>query len=82
MSMLGKDEDLACIVLRGVGGRAFAAGADIAEFREVRYSSVQAEDYATVMDRATEAVRHCPHPTLAVIEGACIGGGLELARSG
>lgn len=69
---------LRCLVLRGRGG-AFAAGADIAEFPEKRFSAAQAEDYARVMDRATEAVADFPVPTLAVIEGACVGGGLELA---
>ena len=75
---LSVEENLRCIVLRGRGG-AFAAGADIAEFPELRYSAAQAADYAAIMDRATEAVADCPVPTLAVIEGACVGGGLELA---
>ncbi len=76
---LSADDSLRCIVIRGAGGRAFAAGADIAEFEQVRFSSEQAAEYSKPMDRATEAVRNCPHPTLAFIEGACMGGGLELA---
>lgn len=79
MEELNADETLRCVVLRGAGGRAFAAGADIAEFKQVRYSAEQAADYAKPMDRAAEAVRNCPHPTLAFVEGACMGGGLELA---
>ena len=79
MLELGADETLRCVVIRGAGGRAFAAGADIAEFRKVRFSSQQAADYAKPMDRAADAIRQCPHPTLAFIEGACMGGGLEIA---
>lgn len=79
MEALSRDDSLRCVVLRGAGGRAFAAGADIAEFEAARASATQAADYAKVMDRATEAVADSPHPTLALIEGACIGGGLELA---
>lgn len=75
---LAADAELRCLVLRGRGG-AFAAGADIAEFPEKRYNAEQALAYAEVMDRATEAVAGCPAPTLAVIEGPCVGGGLELA---
>jgi len=77
-SDLAKEDDLRCLVLRGRGG-AFAAGADISEFPERRYSAAQAADYAADMDRATEAIADFPAPTLAVIEGPCVGGGLELA---
>ncbi|MCZ4279376.1 enoyl-CoA hydratase-related protein [Kiloniella laminariae] len=79
MQDVSADDSLHCVVIRGAGGRAFAAGADIAEFEQVRFSSAQAEEYAKPMDRAAEAIRDCPHPTLAFIEGACMGGGLELA---
>jgi enoyl-CoA hydratase/carnithine racemase len=76
---LSGDPGLRCLVLRGAGGKAFAAGADIAEFERTRGSAEAAARYAEVMDPAMEAVRDCPAPTLAVIEGACVGGGLELA---
>ena len=78
LEALAEEEGLRCLVLRGRGG-AFAAGADISEFPEKRFSAAQAADYARVMDRATEAVADFPAPTLAVIEGPCVGGGLELA---
>ncbi|KLN60560.1 enoyl-CoA hydratase [Kiloniella spongiae] len=79
MLKLAADVTLRCVVIRGAGGRAFAAGADIAEFQKVRFSSQQAVSYAKPMDRAVDAIRQCPHPTLAFIEGACMGGGLEIA---
>lgn len=76
---LSEDPDLRCLVLRGAGGKAFAAGADIAEFERTRDSAAAAARYAEVMDPAMEALRDCPAPTVAIIEGACVGGGLELA---
>lgn len=79
MMGLNEDDTLRCVILRGAGDKAFAAGADIAEFSKVRANSKQAEAYAKIMDRATDAVRDCAHPTVAAIRGACVGGGLELA---
>ena len=75
---LARDESLRCVILRGEG-RAFGAGADIAEFPKVRASSAQAREYAALMNEAMAAVASCPHPTVAQISGACVGGGLELA---
>jgi enoyl-CoA hydratase/carnithine racemase len=79
MAELNTDDSLRCVVLRGAGGKAFAAGADIAEFEAERFSAAQAETYAEKTHSAFEGVIKSPHPTLALIEGACIGGGLELA---
>ena len=73
------DDALRCVVIRGAGGKAFAAGADIGEFESVRAGAAQAAEYGRVVDRTTHALKDCVHPTLAVIEGACMGGGLELA---
>ncbi len=83
MGVLGKDESLRCVVLRGATKegkpRAFAAGADIAEFKTERANVAQATVYGNLVHRSMQAVRECPHPTVALIEGACIGGGLEIA---
>ena len=77
------DATIRCLVIRGAaaadGRVAFGAGADIAEFLERRGSAAEAEAYATVMEQAGEALRDSPHPTLALVQGACIGGGLEIA---
>jgi enoyl-CoA hydratase/carnithine racemase len=83
MVELGADDSLRCIVLRGASiegkPRAFAAGADIAEFDTERADARQAADYGNAIHHSMQAVRACPHPTVALIEGACIGGGLEIA---
>jgi enoyl-CoA hydratase/carnithine racemase len=79
VAALNRDPDLRCIVLRGAGGEAFAAGADISEFEERRYDAASARAYADNMHAALEGLMHSPHCTLAAVEGACVGGGLELA---
>lgn len=79
LTELNAEESLRCLVLRGRGGKAFAAGADISEFEASRFSAAGAEAYAEVMHPALAALSGSSHPTLAAIEGACTGGGLELA---
>jgi enoyl-CoA hydratase/carnithine racemase len=76
---LSADGGLRCIVLRGAGGKAFAAGADIAEFASERADARQAKVYGELIHATMQAVAQCRHPTVALIEGACIGGGLEIA---
>jgi enoyl-CoA hydratase/carnithine racemase len=79
MRALSADDALRCVVLRGAGDRAFAAGADISEFARERSGVEQGRAYGALVHEAMGAVGACPHPTLALIKGACIGGGLEIA---
>lgn len=73
------DGTLRCIVLRGTGGKAFSPGNDIAEFETERANVDQARAYGAVMHETLAAIRGCRHPTVALIEGICVGGGLEIA---
>ncbi len=75
---LQQDDALRCVVVRGAGGN-FAAGADLAEFAALRATTDQAEAYGRDMLAALLAIRDCRHPTIAAIEGLCVGGGLEIA---
>ena len=79
MRELGRDETLRCVVLRGAGDKAFAAGADISEFATERANRTQARAYGDLIHEAMQSVARCRHPTVALIQGACIGGGLEIA---
>lgn len=75
---LEQEDALRCIVMRGAGGN-FAAGADLSEFPALRASAGQAEAYGRQMIAALSAISDCRHPTIAAIEGLCVGGGLEIA---
>ena len=79
MRELSADDALRCVVLRGAGGKAFAPGNDIAEFATERANAVQGKAYGRVMHGALDAIAQCRHPTVALIEGICVGGGLEVA---
>src|SRR5688572_21700613 len=79
MRELSGDEGLRCVVVRGAGEKAFAAGADIAEFARERADSRQAKPYGELIHETMQAVARCRHPTVALIRGACVGGGLEIA---
>jgi enoyl-CoA hydratase len=79
MRNLGADDGLRCIVLRGAGDKAFAAGADIAEFHSERANSKQAKAYSQGGIGWMHSVAECRHPTVALIQGACVGGGLLVA---
>ncbi|MCX7892703.1 MAG: enoyl-CoA hydratase-related protein [Burkholderiales bacterium] len=81
MRELDADDTLRVVVLRGAGDKAFAAGADIAEFARERSSVAAARDYGRLIAEAIAAVGACRHPTIAMIRGACIGGGLEIAAA-
>jgi enoyl-CoA hydratase/carnithine racemase len=79
MRELSADDRLRCIVVRGAGEKAFAAGADIAEFARERADAAQAKPYGELIHQTMQSVARCRHPTVALIRGACVGGGLEIA---
>jgi enoyl-CoA hydratase len=79
MRELSGDESLRCVVLRGAGSAAFAAGADISEFPQVRANGAQGREYGDLIHAAMQEVGNCIHPTVALIRGVCVGGGLEVA---
>jgi enoyl-CoA hydratase len=81
MQELSADESLRCVVIRGAGDKAFSPGADISEFPTERSDVVQAREYGRWMHIAMGAIRDCLHPTIAMIKGVCVGGGLELAST-
>jgi enoyl-CoA hydratase/carnithine racemase len=69
-----------CRVLRVRGeGGAFASGADISEFDEIYASAERGEANSACLADALDALANFPHPTIAIIRGACVGGGCALA---
>ena len=80
MTGLGRDPSLRAVLLAGAGGL-FCAGADIPEFTTVRVGIAAARDYDAAIDACTLAISSVPRPTVAVLDGVCLGGGLQLASA-
>lgn len=78
MKEVADNGDARCVIVRGAG-TAFGAGADVAEFATERDTPAKAAAYAEIMGAALGALRDCPVPTVARIQGACAGAGLEIA---
>src|SRR6266567_4046762 len=74
-----KDEAIRVVVLAGAGGKAFISGADISEFEQKRSSREAILEYNAIADAANKAIVDCRKPTIAMIQGYCIGGGLGVA---
>jgi len=75
-----QDDAVRAIVVRGAGDKAFSAGNDISEFKQRRSSRESIDEYSRVTARAYAALRDIPKPTIACIQGFCIGGGLEISQ--
>jgi len=73
------DKNVRVVVLTGAGGKAFVSGADISKFESERASKDAIERYNQTVDKANTAVFEFPKPTIAMIRGYCIGGGVGLA---
>jgi len=73
------DDDVRVIVLKGAGDKAFVAGADISKFEDERASQAAIEAYAQSVTRGYNTVMASPKPTIAMIQGYCIGGGTGIA---
>ena len=78
---LGKEPGVRAVVYRGAGPKAFASGADISEFKEVRKDVATAQAYNKETEAAYLAIRQCPKPTVAMIFGFCMGGGVAIAMA-
>jgi enoyl-CoA hydratase len=68
-----------CVAFRGEGTQAFAAGADISQFEEIRDGQAAVGEYDDLLDRVLHAIQDSRKPSVAMIHGFCMGGGLEVA---
>ena len=73
------DDDIRVVVLTGAGGKAFVSGADISKFASERATLEASRAYNVKSDAAYSSVADFPKPTIAMIKGYCLGGGLGLA---
>jgi enoyl-CoA hydratase len=76
---LENDDAVRVIIVAGAGGKAFVSGADISEFAEKRSAPDTIAHYNATGERARDAIIACAKPTIAMIQGWCIGGGVGLA---
>jgi enoyl-CoA hydratase/carnithine racemase len=74
-----RDDDIRVVVVHGAGGKAFVSGADISEFAEQRDSAEATQRYDAVAQQGMQALKNMKKPTLAMIQGYCIGGGVAVA---
>jgi enoyl-CoA hydratase/carnithine racemase len=81
MGGFNDDASIRCIVIRGEGTQAFAAGADISEFEKNRSSEGDVKEYEAATSAAHHAIESSPKPVVALIHGFCVGGGLAVALS-
>ena len=70
------DDAIRVIVVTGAGGKAFVSGADISEFKEKRANEQAAAEYSKISEAARVRLQETLKPTIAMIRGYCIGGGL------
>jgi enoyl-CoA hydratase/carnithine racemase len=71
------DRALRCVVLTGAGERAFCAGADLKE--RARMGADEVHAFHRGLRGALRAIEAAPQPVVAALNGAALGGGLELA---
>jgi enoyl-CoA hydratase len=77
---IGRTREAKALVITGAGERAFAAGTDIAQFKDFK----DAEDgiaYERKMDRILDTIERCTVPTIAAVAGFCTGGGAAIAAA-
>ena len=74
-----QDPSVRVIILTGAGGKAFVSGADISKFESERAGEDAVKSYNALVDRVYTRIYRMPKPTIAMIRGFCIGGGLNLA---
>ena len=73
------DKDISVVVVTGAGGKAFVSGADISRFEKERSDEAAVKRYSDIVEQSYSAFHEFPKPTIAMIRGYCIGGGMGLA---
>ncbi|MDD1526360.1 enoyl-CoA hydratase [Bradyrhizobium sp. WBOS7] len=79
LTALRDDETVRVVILRGAGGKAFVSGADISQFEKTRHNAAASEQYAKRSAAQRALLPDFPKPTIACIEGFCLGGGMQVA---
>jgi enoyl-CoA hydratase/carnithine racemase len=73
------DPEVRILILAGAGGKAFVSGADVSKFESERASKEAVEHYNATTKRVYDLIEAFPKPTIAQIDGFCVGGGVALS---
>ena len=73
------DKKILSVVIRGYDEKAFAAGADISEFNDIHSNESHSNEYNNLVHKAEKCLKDFPKPTIAMIQGPCVGAGCGLA---
>ncbi len=79
MARFDADREVRCVAFRGAGTKAFSAGADISEFDKARAERGSVAEYDDLLDRVLHSIQDSLKPSVAMIHGFCMGGGLEVS---
>jgi enoyl-CoA hydratase/carnithine racemase len=79
MAQFDADPQVRCVAFRGAGTEAFSAGADISEFEKIRSQKAAVAEYDGLLDQVLHSIQGSRKPSVAMIYGYCMGGGLEVA---
>lgn len=79
LEQIASDSSTRVVIVRGEGGRAFAAGTDISQF--AGFTGEDGVRYERRLDAVVDRVANLPQPVLAAVEGYAVGGGLLFAAA-
>jgi len=79
LDQFARDDEVRVVVITGAGGKSFVSGADISKFESERGSLEATKVYNATVAKANQSIYEFAKPTIAMIRGYCIGGGLGLA---
>src|SRR6201995_528348 len=79
LTSLRDDDTVRVLIMRGAGGKAFVSGADISQFEKTRHNAAASEEYSRRSAAQRALLADYPKPTIACIEGFCLGGGMQVA---
>jgi len=79
LALAESDARVRMVVFSGEGGKAFVSGADITQFEDMRAAKEAVKGYESMAEAALEGIHEFSKPTIALIRGYCIGGGVNVA---
>lgn len=81
VSRLAADKSVRVIIVAGAGNKAFCAGGDLDEIASSSNNAMVGANFASALSRAVESIQRARKPTIAMIHGHCVGGGVSIATA-